>query len=220
MFRAMAMKEWREIRGIVLIALAVSAYSVAVQLMPRLPFGNWNEVTVPFVTDVFIGWIWFISIPMTIAIGLRQTLGESIPGTYPFLFHRPAGRRWIIAIKLLVGMSSYLICVALPIAIYGLWAATPGTHAGPFEWPMTAPCWVTWFSLTILYLGAFLTGIRPGRWYATRILPTAGAAFAIFLGFGIAECSSRYLWTVLLCVAADIGFLAAIYNVLLSRDYS
>ena len=219
MFRAMAIKELRETRGIILLALAAYGYAVVTQIIPRLPFGNWREITMPFVEDTFIPWLWLISIPMTIALGLRQTLGESIPGTYPFLFHRPAGRRWLIGMKLLVGIGVYLTCASIPILVLGLLAATPGTYAGPFAWSMTVPCWIVWFGMTLLYLGAFLTGIRPGRWFGTRILPMAAAALAMGIGIAIHFDLEEPMWSVLLFLAADVWFIAMILFVVRTRDY-
>ena len=175
MFRAMALKELRETRGITLLALAAGALLVAAMA------GQWGarqRFMPPFINDsTFISWFVCISGAMAIALGFRQTLGESIPGTYPFLFHRPAGRRWLIGVKLLTGGLVYLICAAVPIVGYGIWAATPDTHPDPFEWSMTWPAWYLWFTMTLLYLGAFLTGIRPGSWYRSRILPLAAAGF-------------------------------------------
>ena len=67
-----------------------------------------------------------------------------------------------------------------------VWAATPGTHASPFEWSMTVPIWIGWFAMTILYLGAFHTVVRPGRWYRSRLLPLAASAVATFAAVGLA----------------------------------
>ena len=80
----------------------------------------------PFVYDDFVGKFYLISVVFAIALGLRQTLGESIRGTYPFLLHRPADRRWLIGMKLSVGTAVYLICTAVPILVYGCL----GRHAG------------------------------------------------------------------------------------------
>ena len=41
------------------------------------------------------------------------------------------------------------MCTAVPILVYGCWAATPGTHAIPFEWSMTVPIWGGWLAMTI-----------------------------------------------------------------------
>jgi hypothetical protein len=218
-FRAMAMKELRETRGIALVALAVYVYGVAAQLYPRLPFGDGREAVTPFLGDSFIGWLWVVSVPLAIALGLRQTLGESIPGTFPFLFHRPAGRRWLIGVKVLVGLGVYLGCASLPILAYGLWAATPGTHAGPFEWSATGECWIVWFGMTLLYLGAFLTGIRPGRWFGTRVLPLVGAALVMGVGIAVAFDLEATIGSLVVFLTADLWTLATILFVVETRDY-
>ena len=35
-----------------------------------------------------------------------------------------------------------------------------------------------WFSLPVAYLGAFLTGVRPARWFGTRLLPGVAGSFS------------------------------------------
>ena len=91
MFRAMVLKEWRETRGIALAALTAYAYLVASRLYPQLPFGVGirQQWTIPFVRDVFVGWFGCIAVLMALALGLRQTLGESLRGTYPFSVASP-----------------------------------------------------------------------------------------------------------------------------------
>ena len=81
----------------------------------------------------------------------------------------------MIAAKLLVGVVVYLVCAAAATLAYAWWAATPGTHASPFEWSMTVQTWKVWIAMPLVYLGAFLSGIRPGRWVGTRLLPLAAA---------------------------------------------
>ncbi len=47
---------------------------------------------------------------------------------------------------------------------------------------MTESAWRFCFGMPLLYLGAFLSGLRPARWYGTRLLPLVGAgAFAALL---------------------------------------
>jgi len=219
----MVVKEWRETRGIALLGLAAYAYLLATIVYPRLPFGIGirQNLVVPFVRDTFVGWFIFISVIMTVALGLRQTLGESIRGTYPFLLHRPASRRWLIGVKLLVGMGLYLVFGAAPIVAYGLWAATPGTHASPFEWSMTVPVWSFWFIVTLLYLGAFLTGIRPGRWYGSRLLPlvAAGLAVGFAAGLSFSFSFSGAIWPSLVIFVVDVWIIAMILFVARTRDY-
>ena len=62
-----------------------------------------------------------------------------------------------------------------------VWAATPGTHAGPFEWSMTWPAFLVWLLLPLFYLGAFASGIRPARWYGSRLLPLLAVGIPAWL---------------------------------------
>ena len=159
MFRAMAMKELRETRGIALIALAVYGLLVVGAITPAVSrgfifamFSSYQpDGATPFISDGFVMKFYWISAAIAIALGMRQTIGESVRGTYPFLLHRPAGLRLLIGMKLLVGTAVYLLCALLPLVTYCLWAATPGTHASPFEWSMTLPSWVGWFAMITLY---------------------------------------------------------------------
>ena len=222
MFRAMAWKELREIRGIAILSVAAYCYLAAAAVNPRLLLLGSRQGNMPsFVDDGFFGgWFVCICVVVTIALGLRQTLGESVAGTYPFLLHRPARRRWLIGMKLLVGMSAYLVCGPVAILAYGVWAATPGTHASPFEWSMTVPYWVIWFGMTLLYLGAFLSGLRPGRWYGSRLLPLAATGPAVFFVTVAALVLGKVLWPSLLVLIWGLWMIAMIFFVARARDYS
>ena len=69
-----------------------------------------------------------------------------------------------------------LAVTLLPILIYAAWAAAPGTHPGPFEWSMTMPALEVWLLMPLVYLGAFASGIRPARWFGSRLLPLVSVA--------------------------------------------
>ena len=121
------------------------------------------------------GWIrddyGFVAFSLAIALGFRQSVWELVQGTAPFLLHRPMSRHAIILSKLLAGAGLLLACTLVPILIYAAWAATPGTHPGPFEWSMTGPLVHIWLVMPLIYLGAFASGIRPARWFGSRLLP-------------------------------------------------
>jgi hypothetical protein len=145
-----------------------------------------------------------IAAVLAVAIGLRQTAGEALQGTWLLLWRLPARRAEQLLVKVLAGGGLYLLTAALPIAIFAAWAATPGTHASPFYWSMTVPVWTSWFGMTLLYLGAFLSGLRPGRWCGSRLLPLVAAlpplyflhvlppwltvALVVLLGAGLLVC--------------------------------
>lgn len=228
MFRAMALKELREIRIVVVGAMIIYGLITIAAIDPNSPLnlfhylsGSMYTYSIPFVRDAFVGKFYFFSGLMAITFGLWQTFGESLRGTYPFLLHRPASRRQLIGMKLLVGAAVYLIVTAVPLVIYSIWAATPGNHASPFEWSMTVSSWVTWSAMSMLYLGAFLTGIRPGRWYRSRFLPLAAAAFALI---AVAAFSNTMFdgtwWLCWIVLVVDIWIISTILFVAKIRDYS
>ena len=219
-------EEFREIRGIVLLAVVAYGLLVAAAVDPssawnplRLFYSTGGGMNVPFVTGDFVTKLCMIATIFAIALGLRQSLGESVAGTYPFLLHRPADRRGLIGVKLLMGMAAYLICTAAPIVAYGLWAATPGTHASPFEWSMSMPAWIGWLVISVLYLGAFYTVIRPGRWYRSRILPMVAAAVAAASAAGFHAGLNSILWPCLIVLVVDVWLIATILFTLRTRDY-
>ena len=227
MFRAIAIKELREIRGIAIGALIVYATITIGAIDYRSPLNlffimdtSMSLERVPFVRDNFVGKFCFFTAMVTMMLGFWQTFGESVRGTYPFLLHRPAGRTWLIGMKLFVGMVAYLILAAIPIGIYAIWAATPGNHASPFEWSMTIPTWIGWFAMTMLYLGAFLTGIMPGRWYGARFLPLAASAFLLFVLLQFVSNFGGMWWLCGVVLAVDLWLIALIFFVAKTRDYS
>jgi hypothetical protein len=228
MLKATVVKEFREIRGIALLALAVYGLLVAATVDPRSSLNVFSLIAlsygperyVPFVNDSFAGKFFMISTVFAIALGLRQSIGESVRGTYLFLLHRPADRRWLIATKLAVGMSAYMVCTAMPILFYGWWAAAPDTHPSPFEWSMTVPIWISWLTMTLLYLGAFHSGIRPGRWYRSRLLPLVAAAAFTFVAAEIADELEAVFWPCLIVLVVGVWLIAMILLAVQTRDYA
>jgi len=175
MFRALMLKELRETAWIALVALVAQlAFVASYAGYPILPFSsNQRNVGIPFLDGSFLTSFCFVSIALAAALGLRQTAFESRGGTWLFLLHRPASMRRVLAAKLAVGGGLYLICGLIAILSYAAWAAMPGRHASPFFWWMTVDSWKAWGLITIIYLAAFLAGIRPARWFGTRLLPLA-----------------------------------------------
>jgi ABC-type transport system involved in multi-copper enzyme maturation permease subunit len=130
------------------------------------------------VQDNFSTMLFFIGAALAITLGFRQSAWEPFQGTALYLLHLPLTRRTIFLTKLLTGIGLLLVCTLLPILIYGVWAAMPGTHPGPFEWSMTRTAFQVWFLMPLVYLGAFASGIRSARWFGSRLLPLFSVAFA------------------------------------------
>jgi len=194
MVLAIVRKELRETR--LFAALAIGLYLVYLSALTAkwsplvTAFLNWVPWTseeaadVPFVQDNFASILCFIGAALAIALGFRQSAWEPSQGTALYLLHLPLGRRTIFVTKLLTGIGLLLLCMLFPILIYGTWAAIPGTHPGPFEWSMAGHAIHAWLVMPLVYLGAFASGIRPGRWYGSRLLPLAAAAFcSLMLAF-------------------------------------
>jgi hypothetical protein len=131
------------------------------------------------------------------------------------LLHRPVSRRRIYGAKLLVGLTTCLICGLAPFLMYAFWAATPGTHASPFEWSMTKDVWVAWLWMTAIYLGAFLSGIRPAAWLGTRLAPLAAAVLSGFLSWWDASTAGGLVFL----GVANVVLIIAIFRVVESRDF-
>jgi hypothetical protein len=186
MLRALIVKELRETAGIVAIALAFYFYFTVKAMRHDLLFWFSSDYgdylyAIPFVGERCLSSFAWVSAGLAIALGFRQSLGESIHSTWMFLLHRPIRRTHLIGVKLLVGPAVYLACAAAAVLAYAWWAATPGTHASPFEWSMTVPAWKAWITMPLVYLGAFASGIRPGRWVGSRMLPLAATGVLAIL---------------------------------------
>jgi hypothetical protein len=219
--RTLALKELREVAGITAIALA--AYlALVINLMgakvfdwvPGMPSGT-NGI--PFVDGEFTTVFVAIAILFAVALGFRQSAWESNKGTFLFLLHRPATRNRIFLIKLAAGGVVFLACTCLPILLYGWWANIPGHYPGPFEWSMTAPAWQLALEMSLLYLGAFLSGLRPTRWLGTRLLPLGATSLAVF---SIETFSWPWLVQLIVLMVFYAALIANICFVARTRDFS
>jgi ABC-type transport system involved in multi-copper enzyme maturation permease subunit len=188
MVLAIVKKELRETR--VFAALALGLYLIYLSKLTGhwgrllsstfawVPGMNEEPPDVPFVEGQFETILFFIGAALAITLGFRQSAWEPSQGTAQYLLHFPLTRRTIFLTKLATGISLLLGCTLLPILIYAIWAAMPATHAGPFEWSMTWTAFLVWLHMPIAYLGAFASGIRPARWFGSRLLPLVSAALA------------------------------------------
>lgn len=190
-------KELRETRAFA--ALALVLYLVYVSnltgkegpllrtLVDLIPGMSATAPSVPFVQGNFESILFFVGGMLAIALGFRQSAWEPSQGTVLYLLHLPLPRRTVFLAKLLTGISLLLVCSLLPILIYALWAALPRTHPGPFEWMMTGGAFRIWFLLPLIYLGAFASGVRPARWFGSRLLPLASVAIPAAFSYAVSN---------------------------------
>jgi hypothetical protein len=186
MVLAIVKKEFRETWAFAALALGLSLLYVGKltgQVSPMLtsllgwvPFLKEDVPDVPFVQDSFLTVTFFIGVALALALGFRQSAWEPSQGTSLYLLHLPLARRTLFLTKLLLGIGLLLVCTLLPILLHAAWAAMPRTHAGPFDWSMTGPALQLWIVMPLVYLGAFVSGIRPARWFGSRLLPLVSVA--------------------------------------------
>ena len=217
MVRALVLKELRESAAVVAIAAAVALLQLATLTGFGLaPGGSASPLeSFPFVNDGLMSSLTLVGAGLAIALGLKQTAWEAGQNTYHFLLHRPASLRRIFGWKMAVGVGLTLLAPGVMILLYALWAATPGAHAAPFRWSMTLPAWSYWAALPVLYVGAFASGLRPARWYATRLAPLVVASVVVFLFVA----TPAWLLTAPLLLATLVGLLATSSHHASTRDF-
>ena len=217
MYRALAIKELRESAGLLALAVLAVGYALAeLTGTPLLPGWRSEVNALPFVSDELWFYLWAIGGGLAILLGLKQTAWEAMRGTFQFLLHRPLPRANIFWFKIAFGLLVMQGLTAAWILLYALWAATPGNHDAPFYWSMTLKALRVWLCLPILYLGAFLSGLRPAHWFATRLAPLIAAALFFTVLVGPPWWWS--LWIPLWAFILAAQFLAIFYYVRY-RDY-
>ncbi len=186
-YKALAIKELRESAAIIaLAALAMLLLLGGVMGWRYMPMSVEGSVVdrVPFVVTEFVPMLIFLGGALAIVLGLKQTAWENSGDKYYYLLHRPMTRQAVFLTKIAVGLAVLLLFTVGPLLIYANWAATPGNHATPFFWGMTANAWRTCWALPSIYLGALLCGLRPARWFGTRLFPLLGTGLLVILAIG------------------------------------
>jgi ABC-type transport system involved in multi-copper enzyme maturation permease subunit len=220
---AIARKELREMLPLIVLAALVQLWLLfgVMGMLPELAgdFGPGNIIPFldPFRDGDLVMAMVMVGGCLAIGLGLGQTLWELFRGTFPFLLHRPVSRTRIFATKLLVGAGLWVALTVLPVVVYALWAATPGTHPSPFEWWMTASAWPLCLDVLLVYLAAFLCGLRPARWYGSRFLPGVFAGILVMI---LLILPLGAVWSTIILLAACAGYALVILQVAQSRDYS
>jgi ABC-type transport system involved in multi-copper enzyme maturation permease subunit len=185
MIKALAIKELRESWGLAVLA-ALGMVWVVLGGMGRNPLQmligqEFDTHHMAFITDEFYEWSWIFLGVLAVLLGFKQSAWEVHHNTFYFLFHRPISRRQVLAVKLGIGVLLMSVILAVAILVYGAWANMPGNLSAPFDWSMTWDSWQLLAILPLVYLAAFLSGIRPGKWYGTRLAPLAAVTMILTL---------------------------------------
>jgi len=192
MFKSMMRKELMETRAVIffagfLFALPLVIDAVAYHLDGYIA-GDYRKMRwSPLLNSEIFQFLWIIPFGFAILLGFVQTLTDSFQGTWGYLLHLPPGRRWVISSKLLVGASAYLACNGLFLFGCLLNGFSRQTEVHPFQWSMINPYVQLMLIGLLIYLGTFLTGLRPARWYATRLLPLLGCMMLAWMFFALPQ---------------------------------
>lgn len=194
MYKALVFKEWRELWWTGAVALVVLCCVVWDEVGLFADLENFvitrrDTGRIPFRSDDMQMAVTSVSCCLAVVLGLWQTLGESVRGTWRYLRQRPIRFSALLMTKLAAGLGLLFFSTGVPFVVYLTWAASDGLHSSPFEWEMAAPTFVGWASSTAVFLTAFLIGIREARWYGSRIWPAAPVV-VLYLYFGQFETSS------------------------------
>ena len=218
MLKSLVWKETRELAPMAVLVVGLQwGIAFAMRLWDRGLSVRGPEV-IPFIDGRFEYLVLVVAGLGAAMIGFRQASRESSRGTYLFLLHRPARRETLFGIKMVCGAAAVLLVGGLPLVLRALWAATPGTHASPFQWWMTLWTWVLLLQVPLFYLAGFLCGLRPGRWWASKALPIAAAigAYVVLQGTGL-----YWPWGVLaLCLLFEAALVVTILHVATTQDFS
>ena len=224
-YLALVRKELRGAAGIIVFAAVSQGVFVVGKTNLRNAnglkwLGNLSSSAIqPFLQGEFYsGFVW-LSVLFAAALGFWQTLGESLghAGTWPFLLHRPVSRRGLILLKLAVGSALVWSLSAAMIVGYATWAYRTESPV-PFEWSMTHRAWHLWLWPPLIYFGAFLSGLRPARWWGTRLFPLVTSGLLLFFAVVV----PYWLWwpfEASLAAFCDAWFVVAIVSVMSERDF-
>jgi len=228
MYRELALKEFREIWWLGVAAFLFVGAAVwdgmgltfdpaRLRIMSMAELNPAYRHKIPFLHGDLQQFVMMGGGMLAIGLGLWQTLGELFRGTWKFLLHRPLPRQTVILTKVATGMAVLLVATGLPILIYAGWAATPGTHASPFEWWMTSQTWLLWAACMPLYLSAFLCGLREARWYGSRFFPVVPFLFLAIAPFELSWWPSA-IWG--LIIASDLLLFGALLFAAREREFA
>lgn len=200
--------------AVVVLCIVVDAMGVGIGSNWRL---QWRPLRYsPFLSPDFSITIGTTAIFLGTALGLWQTMAESVAGTWSYLLHRPVSPRQVVATKALAGTAVFLVGIGLPLLMYLLWALSGG-HGAPFELWMTEDTLRLWMTGFVAYLTAFLCGIRTARIYVSRLWPAVPGLLIIAAQLELEAFPTVAWW--LTFIGAGL-LLPAIFFAAEHRDYA
>lgn len=160
-------------------------------------------------------WLFFLSIGLGLVLGVRQFWIPNFTRTWPFLLHRSAGRKTILAGKLTAASIALALSLGpVWIALYR-YACQPEVFTVPQNFRVFIEGWIFIMLGFVAYLGTTLSGLSTANWYTTKIFGLAFATVVIFTTFS--------QWS-LVCAFAVIAIsvvilLSLIFDTFLRREF-
>lgn len=211
MLKSLIWKELRQSLPIIALAGLVEVYLIGIVIV----VGQSPSATV-------WGMLLIIAALFCGGIGIWQNARETHYGTFLFLLHRPIQRTRFFVASLLIGGMICLLVVVLPFLLYSLWCDSPGNRLALLTWQICA-------QILLIYLGGYLSTLRPARAIGSQFVPLLAGIFAFFLLLLLAfvgaprtnPLASPWWWFALgLGLAVEVGFVLAILHVAKTRDFS
>ncbi len=139
-------------------------------VLARSPFARVDYAEYPGTIAMFLG----------LALGLLQTVPESVQGTTPYLVHIAGGRPSVVSAKLLSGAVLFL-AAALPVLFgFPVAAARDGLGVGDL-----AHLWVVLAACFVLYLGTLACLIRGHRGLVQGLVQQLAIATFVIVGLAV-----------------------------------
>lgn len=167
----------------------------------------------------------FVAAGIASLLGLAMSLDDGLRGTWPFALFRPISRRAYVGVKLLVGGVLTWLLVALPVAGYSVWVTQSESL---WRWSLLQPAIEACGWSVVVFLGAFLSGIRPAKWWWSRLWPLGGTV-VLGLWFWLASQDPNSDFEVIvpspslywgLCVGMSALLVVSILSVVEERDFA
>lgn len=167
----------------------------------------------------------FLAAGIASLLGLAMSLDDRLRGTWPFALFRPISRRAYFGVKLAVGGVLTLLLAALPVAGYSVWVTQSESL---WRWSLLQPAIEACGWGVVIFLGAFLSGIRPAKWWWSRLWPLAGTV-VLGLWFWLASLEPNSDFEIIvptspqywgLCVGMSALLVVSILSVVEERDFA
>ena len=168
-------------------------------------------------TPLFLTGPWLLcsSLGLGLVLGVRHFWIPHFTRTWPFLLHRSAGRKTILAGKLTAASIALAISLGLVwIALYW-YAGQPEIFTVPQNSRVFIEGWIFIMLGFVTYLGTTLSGLSTAKWYSTKIFGLAFAAFVIIAVI----CQWRLVSAFATIIIGVLLLLSQIVDTFLNREF-